>query len=110
MACGFTVTDCFGRTVTLDHANWQKHLQAGRHLEVVPYLPAFPLVLTAPDVVIEVASNSSYHYFRRGIGQGRFRQAWLCLVVATFPRGHRVVTWRFMPRIAVQGVQRWPRP
>ena len=71
MACGFTVTDVFGRPVTLDHSNWQKHLLDGRHPEVVPYLSALPLALTAPDTVMEEPQRGSYHYYRWGIGRGR---------------------------------------
>jgi hypothetical protein len=110
MTCGFQVTDCFGRTVTLDHANWQRHLARGRHPEVVPYLGALPRVLSQPDVVMEAQGDGAYHYYRRGLGRGRFRNAWLIAIVAMFGHQAKVVSWRFMFQIDPGGVQRWPIP
>jgi hypothetical protein len=84
MACGFQVTDCFGRVVTLEHSNWQRHLARGRHPEVVPYLQMLPRVLSQPDVVIEAHADGAYHYYKRGRSQGRFHNAWLVTIVAVF--------------------------
>ena len=106
MACSLTVTDCFRRTVTLDHSNWQKHLADGRHLEVVPYHHLLPNVLQYPDLVVEADRDGHYHYFRRGIGTGPFAGHWLQVVVA----GDKVRTWRLVPVPGVPGRRIWPRP
>jgi hypothetical protein len=70
VSCGFSVTDGFGRTVTLDHSNWQKHLDAGRHLEVVPYHDRFPEVLRDPDLVLRSGRDGQYHCYRRASRPG----------------------------------------
>jgi hypothetical protein len=95
--------------VGLAHSNWQKHLASGRHPEVASYLGGLPRVLAEPDFVIE-APNQAYHYYRRGLGRGRFANAWLVLVVVDHRGQAMVVTWRFMFRMDFRGVQRWPRP
>ena len=108
MTCAFQATDCFGRTVVLEHSNWQRHLAQGRHPEVVPYLGVLPQVLSRPDIVMEAHSNGAYHYYKRGLGKGRFRRAWLVVIVARFQGRAKVVSWRFMSQIDPRGVQRWP--
>ena len=105
VSCGFEVTDCFGRAVTLEHSNWQKHLADGRHSEVVPYHGLIVNVLQHPDVVVEADRDGQYHYFRRGVGTGAFAGYWLQIVVG----GDKVRTWRLVPALGVPGRQVWPR-
>ena len=110
VSCDLVVVDCFGETLVLDHSNWQKHLSSGRHLEVVSYHDAFQRALEDPDVVIEAARDGHDHFYRRGLGQGRYASHYLVVVVANFPAGGKIVTWRFTRAIDTRGTQIWKRP
>jgi hypothetical protein len=78
MTCELTVQDYQGRTITLDHTNWQKHLP--RHPEVAPYHAALPTVLADPDLVMEMA-DGAWHYYRGGLLAGRHARCYLKVVV-----------------------------
>lgn len=75
------VTDCFGRVVRLDRSNWEKHLAREVHLEVVPYHDRFPQLLTTPDVVIEAERDGRYHFYKKELTDGRYRDHYLHVVV-----------------------------
>lgn len=99
MSCALDVIDCFGRMVVLDHSNWVKHINTGRHLEVVQYLEHFPSVLSQPDRVIDDRRRSQRHYYKRGIAGGRYTGFYLQLVVGEFNGIYKITTWRLVPRI-----------
>lgn len=93
MSCELVIIDCFGREVVLEHSNWVNHEQ--RRPEVVAYHDALPLVLHEPDRVIEASRDGQYHYFRLGIGSGRYAHLPLHLVVAEYVGVFKLVTWWF---------------
>ncbi|MEA2639309.1 MAG: hypothetical protein QOF51_703 [Chloroflexota bacterium] len=76
---GFEAIDYLGRTIRLDHANWERH--RSRRPEVVPYHDKIPQVLLEPNVVVE--SAGSRYYYRRGIGAGKFEGVYLKVVVGS---------------------------
>src|SRR5712692_10552504 len=106
MACGFEVQDCFGRTVLLDHSNWEAHLP--KHPELVPYHDLLPQVLLAPDMVIEAPRTGEYHFYRRGLPVGRYGPLWLHLVVAYYEPDPGKLKTAFFTKRPIRGVQRWP--
>lgn len=77
MSCDFKVMDYAGRTIGLEHANWEKHQP--RHPEVVPYHDAIPLALSEPHLVIDLGDQR--HYYRFGIGEGKLAGTALRVVV-----------------------------
>ena len=107
MPCGFEVTDCFGRRVTLDHSNAQRHLV--RHAEAAPHVALLALVLQAPHVVWQDNRDGHYHYYRRGFPSVQLRAVWLRVIVVDFPTGAKVVSWWLSRQIDRRGRQRWPQ-
>jgi hypothetical protein len=55
MADEFPVTDCFGRTVYLSDANWERH--AAQRPEIAGYRDLLPLLLREPAIVMEAQSG-----------------------------------------------------
>jgi hypothetical protein len=107
MACGVTVTDVFGRAVTLAHATWEGHI-VRHHPELAPHHDLLPVVLARPHVVVEAKDDGHYHFCRRGFAAIRFRHVWLRVVVAyTGDEGMVLTAW--LSRTIGKGVQRWPR-
>ena len=109
MSCSLDVVDCFGCRVLLDHANWEKHLADGRHLEVVQYHDRFIEVLQDPDIVVEANRDRHQHYFRSGITRGRHTRLYLLLIVAEFAAVHKIATWRIVPAADTDGRVLWMR-
>ena len=70
LTCGFICRDYAGRTIELQHSNWEKHQP--RHPEVVAYHNELRLVVELPDAVIETADEQR-HYYRRGLGVGKYQ-------------------------------------
>ena len=103
------VTDIFGREVSLDHSNWVKHLS--RHPEAAPYHGRLAEVLTDPDVVIEAAWDGHYHFYRRGITEGRFRNMYLRVVVEYIGDGSwgKIKTAWISSTVDTEGIVRWMR-
>ena len=71
----------------LDHSNWVKHIP--RHPEVEPYHDRIAEVLTDPDIVVESPDSRHYHFYRLGIGGGRFRNVYLHVIVMYMEDGSR---------------------
>ena len=109
MSCELEVIDCFGRKVVLDHSNWEKHIAARRHLEVVEYHDRFAEVLRDPDIVVEARRDKHHHFFRQGITRGRHARLYLLVVVAEFAGVHKVTTWRLVPFVDTEGAVIWTR-
>jgi hypothetical protein len=109
MSCDLTTIDCFGREVVLDHSNWVKHVDAQQHLEVIPYREHFAAVLREPDIVVEVALDRDLHFYKKGIGEGKYTDKYLHLVVKRLEQPpDKVATWWFSPYV-VKGTIVWPR-
>ena len=111
MSCDLEVTDCFGWVVRLDHSNWQKHIDKGRHLEVVPYRDRFAELLTDPDVVVEARRDGHYHFYRRGLTTGRFHAHYLHVVVEYYgaDASGKVKSWWMTRSVDLEGIVRWMR-
>lgn len=101
MSCDLIVRDCFGREVILEHSNWEKHLS--RHPEVADYHDSFPLVLRDPNLVIEAAPGGQHHFYRQGIGAGRYHDFSLRLVVGEYAGVFKVATWWFTSELRTRG-------
>lgn len=101
MPCELEVVDCFGRTVVLDHSNWTKHVETERHLEVVPYRERFAVVLREPDIVVEAERDGDFHFYKKGIGEGKYSNMYLHLAVKRLgpPDPDKVATWWFSPYV-----------
>jgi hypothetical protein len=109
VTCALSVVDCFGRTVILDHSNWQKHLEAGSRLEVVPYHDRIPEVLRDPDFVMQSDRDGQYHYYRRGLTSGPHADLFLVLVVGTDGGLPTLRTWRLRRFANTRGRVVWSR-
>lgn len=109
MSCDLDVTDCFGRSVRLDHSNWVKH--QSRHPEAIPYHDQIAEVVADPDVVVEAGRDGHHHFYRRGLTRGRFRQHYLRVVVEYFGGGRqgKIKTWWLSSTVDTRGVLRWSR-
>ncbi len=108
MTCGFEVTDCFGRTVRLSHANWQSHIQ--KRPGVAKYHDVLPEVLSAPDIVIEAPGTGDYHFYRRDFARLRLHSVWLHVVVIYDADVDGWVASAWVTQRIRPGVQRWPKP
>src|SRR5438874_2017341 len=107
MPCELTVQDYFGRTVTLDHSNWEKHKD--RHPEVVPHHSDLETVLADPDVVREMA-DGTWHFYRRGILQGRTSHCYLKIVIEYFTDvGWKLKTAYPAASTRPKGIRQWMR-
>jgi hypothetical protein len=107
MSCELTVVDRFGRTVRLDHSNWEKHKP--RHPEVVPYHDDLPVVLVDPDLVVELP-DGTWHYYRRGHQRARLAACYLRLVVEYFdPGGWKIKIAHPATAVRPMGTMQWIR-
>jgi hypothetical protein len=79
VSCDLEVADCFGRTVRLDHSNWEKH--RNRHPEVVEYHNHLSIAVEDPDFVVEDPVTGAYHFYRLGLTHGRHRDNYLKVIV-----------------------------
>ena len=61
----FEVADCFGKTVRLDHGNWERHV--AKRPEIGPYYDRLAIVLRDPDVVVEDPRDGTHHFYRGGL-------------------------------------------
>jgi hypothetical protein len=106
MACGFEVTDCFGRTVRLSHANWQTHIR--KRPEIEKYHDLLPEVLVAPALVIEAPRTGDHHFYRREFPSLSLQSVWLRVAVVYDDADGWVASAWLSKRVA-PGVQRWPK-
>jgi hypothetical protein len=105
MACELTVSDVFGRSVTLTHETWERHI-VGQHAEMARYHDLLPPFLTNPHLVIEDKSSGRYSFWRRGI----LRTVWVRVVVEYRDEQGIVLTAYLTGTIQTRnGAQRWPR-
>jgi hypothetical protein len=70
--------DYVGRIIRLGHDNWEKH--ARRHPEVVVYHDRLCQVVREPSTVVET-HDGDRHYYRYGIGEGRYSRLYLKVIV-----------------------------
>jgi hypothetical protein len=111
VSCELEVTDCFGRTVQLDHSNWQKHLATKRHLEVIPYHDQLSMVVADPDFVVEDPVTGAYHFYRLGLTTGRYARHYVKVVVEYYDSGSigKMKSWRLPTSVDVEGQLVWMR-
>ncbi len=64
--------------VQLGHDNWERHSQS--HWEIADRHDAIPGVVNHPDIVLETMTGER-HYYRGGLGSGKFERDWLRVVV-----------------------------
>jgi hypothetical protein len=105
------VTDCIGLAVHLHHDNWQQHILTA-HPEMGPYHEAVAAVLRDPELIIEDPRNpNDAHYYRLGLGQGRYTKQWLRVVVAHSTDGSSgaVKTAHFIRAVRPRGRSIWTR-
>ncbi len=62
----------------LAHSNWEKHRP--RHPEVVEYHEDLMSALREPTVVVET-TDGDRHYYRLGLGRGKFQRTYLRVIV-----------------------------
>ena len=110
VSCELEVTDCFGKTVRLEHSNWEKH--QARHPEVVAYHDHLSDVVSDPDVVVEDPVTGAYHFYRLGLTQGKHRRNYLKVIVEYYEEGTlgKMKTWWLPPSVDVEGQLIWMRP
>lgn len=78
-------TDCLGKEVELSEATWDCHVAKRPYME--PYLEEVRKTLEEPEVCIRDSTNA-YHNYRLGILKGKYRTAYLRVVVRRI-RGQR---------------------
>jgi hypothetical protein len=107
VSCELTLQDYFGRTVTLEHENWEKHKD--RHPTVVAHHGDLAMVLQDPDHVLEQA-NGQWHFYRRGILQGIEAHCYLKVVIEDFGvAGWKIKTAFPIATVRPKGIRRWSR-
>jgi hypothetical protein len=91
VSCDLSVQDCFGRTVTLEHSNWEKHRP--RHPIVVQHHHGdIPTVLADPDLVIE-QPDGAWAFYRQRILRGPLASYYLKVIIDNFGAdGWKIVT------------------
>ncbi len=109
MNYGFTVVDKFGRPVTLDHSNRERHLL--KRPDLAPYHHLVPIVLRDPDLVNESARDGHYHFFRWRLTAPPHEHCAIRVVVQYFDQGTRgkVMTAWLSSSVAPLGIIRWMR-
>ena len=110
MTCAFTVQDCLGQTVILEHPNWQRHLR--RHPEMAAHHGLVSRTLEQPDLVIkDPRAVDAVHFYRRDRALGRTTRRWLRVAVSyAGSSGHGVVTTaHFVRAILPKGQTLWSR-
>jgi hypothetical protein len=109
VSCELEIKDLFGRRVLLDHSNWVKH--APRRPEVVPYHDRISLALTDPDWVLQTPDGQR-HFYRRDIGEGRFRNHYLRVIVEYYEDRQvgKIKTCWFQRTIDTVGAVLWMHP
>jgi hypothetical protein len=107
MTCELTLQDCRGRTIVLEHSNWEKH--KGKHPTVVAHHGDLALVLQDPDFMLEQA-DGQWHFYRRGILQGKEAHCYLKVIIEHFDATGWVLKTAF-PTVTARpkGIRRWSR-
>lgn len=110
MSYALEVVDHFGRTVRLDHSNWEKH--KSRHPEAVAYHDQLALAVSDPDLVVEDPVTGAYHFYRLGLTSGKYRRHYLKVVVDYYENGAigKMKSWWLPSTVDVEGRVLWMRP
>jgi hypothetical protein len=107
VTCELSLQDCFGRTITLAHANWEKHKD--KHPTVVAHHRDLATVLQDPDRVFELA-NGQWHFYRRGILQGSEAHCYLKVAIEYFDGTGWVLKTAFpTATVRPKGIRGWSR-
>ena len=78
----FQVTDVFGDTVCLPDRRWYGHILL-IHPEIRPFLNELETTIQRPDCVYSSESDADVKlFYKRGIGQGKYRNLYLKVVVS----------------------------
>ena len=103
MSCELDVLDCFGRRVLLDHSNWEKHLT--RRPDLIPYRERFAEVLSRLDAVIQAERDGALHFYRTGIGEGKFANLYLRIVIGRYSPVDKIKSWWFCTTVDPRGTE-----
>jgi len=99
LSCEIDCADYAGRSVHLTHVGWERHC-CQRHPEVAPYHDRVPSVVREPHVVVET-EDQDLHYYRLGVGDGRYANLYLRII--TEPSTGRIRTVHFIRTVDNEG-------